>query len=479
MYCFYRPKARQTAIEQILPWWYKYTRKGWNMNQNIDMTKGSIRGNLIAFAIPLFLGNLFQQLYNTMDSIIVGNILGAEALASVASSGSLIFMLIGFINGVAIGAGVVISKNFGMRNEAGMRKAIHTDLAFGLLAGTLVSLFAVFFTPSILRLMKTPENIMAGSVTYFKIYSFGLFFSVLYNNMMGIMNAVGDSRHPLYYLIFSSVLNVLLDLLFIGVLGMGVGGAAAATIISQGLSVTLSFCRLLRKDTLYAVRISEIRLDKYYLSQIIRFGVPAGIQNSVIGFANTVVQTNINTFSSFAVAASGAYSKIEGFAFMPITSFSMGLTTFIGQNLGASEYKRAKKGAVFGILCSITLAELIGVVIYIFGPNLIALFNNDPKVVAFGTRQCRIEGLFFFALALSHCIAGILRGSGKAKVPMFIMLSVWCVLRITYITITVNLFHNIAFVYSAYPVTWCVSSVIFVIYLLSSNWLHGLDEKRD
>lgn len=455
---------------------YRAKRRG-NLQQNIDMTKGSIKANLIKFAIPLFLGNLFQQLYNTVDSLIVGNTLGPNALASVSSSGPLIFMLVSFINGVAIGAGVIISKNFGMKNMEGMRKAMHTDLAFGLISGALISIFGVCFTPFILKLMRTPLDIMENSVLYFKIYSSGLFFSVLYNIMMGIMNAVGDSRHPLYYLIISSVLNVVLDLVFILIFHMGVGGAALATIISQSVSVVFSAARLLKRNTIYQIKFKEIKLDLYYLKQIIRFGVPTGIQNSVIAFANMIVQTNINTFASSAVAASGAYSKIEGFVFLPISCFSMGLTTFIGQNLGAGQYDRAKKGAKFGILCSISLAELIGLTVFIFAPKLIAMFNSDPVVVAYGVKQCRIEGLFFFALALSHCIAGILRGAGKAKIPMFIMLLIWCVVRVTYITITIGLFNRIEFVYSAYPLTWSLSSILFVIYLAKSNWLHGLDNK--
>ncbi len=449
------------------------------MKGNVDMTKGSIKVGLIKFAIPLFLGNLFQQLYNTIDSLIVGNFLGPEALASVSSSGPLIFMLIGFINGVAIGAGVIIAKNFGAGNKEGLKKAIHTDFAFGLIAGIFISVFAVAFTPTILRLMKTPENIMEGSVLYFKIYSVGLFFSVMYNIMMGIMNSVGDSKHPLYYLIISSVLNVILDLLFIAKFNMGVGGAALATIIAQGISAIFSFFRLLKKGTIYQLEIKEIKLHKDYLVEIIRFGVPTGIQNSVIAFANTIVQTNINTFSSFAVAASGSYSKIEGFAFLPITCFSMGLTTFISQNLGAKQYDRAKKGARFGILCSILTAELIGIVIFTFAPFWISLFNKDSEVLAFGIKQCRIEALFYFGLALSHCIAGILRGCGKAKVPMFIMLLVWCVFRVIYITVALSISHRIEFVYSAYPLTWSISSVIFVFYLVKSDWIHGLEIRHE
>ena len=428
------------------------------------------------FAIPLFLSNLFQQLYNAADSLIVGNFVGREALAAVSSSTPLINMLVGFFNGMAIGAGVVIARFFGARDMEKLRRAIHTDIAFGLAAGILLVIFGSLCTPSILRWMQTPEDIMPQSVEYFRIYSMGILFSVLYNIMMGIMNALGDSRHPLYYLIIASSVNIVLDLFLVGVVHLGVGEAAFATIFSQAISSILCLIKLMRDDTPWRVSIREIKFDKPMLRRIISFGIPSGVQNSVINFANIVVQTNINTFASIAVAGSGAYSKIEGFVFLPITSFSLALTSFIGQNLGAREYERAKKGARFGVLCSITLAELIGIVFFIAAPLLISLFNSSPEVVAYGVRQARIESLFYLFLALSHCIAGILRGAGKATVPMFIMLSVWCIFRVLYITMALRINHTIEIVYSAYPLTWLISAVIFIIYITKADWFHALDK---
>lgn len=449
------------------------------MARSIDFTQGSIQRNLIAFAFPLFLGNLFQQMYNAADSLIVGNYLGREALAAVSSSSPLINMMVGFFNGMAIGAGVIISRNFGARDQKGLDRAIHTDLAFSLVAGIFLTIAGSLFTPAILSLMQTPEDIMPNSIEYFRIYCLGIIFSLLYNTCMGIMNALGDSRHSLYYLIVSSITNVVLDILFVGYMGGGVGSAALATIISQALSVILSLMRLFRgQDGLYKVEIRKIRFHRQTLREILRFGLPSGVQNSVIGIANLVVQTNINSFASAAVAGSGAYSKIEGFAFLPITSFSLALTTCIGQNLGAKEYTRAKKSAVFGIFCSITMAELIGLAVFILAPVLISAFNSDPEVVAYGARQCRIEGFFYCFLALSHCIAGILRGAGKASIPMLIMFGSWCALRVTYLTVVLHFYHHIEIVYSAYPLTWSVSSVIFIIYMFKADWIHGL-EKRE
>ena len=441
----------------------------------LDFTQGSLGKNIIRFSFPLFLGNLFQQLYNAADSLIVGNTLGPQALASVASSGSLIFMMVGFFNGLAIGAGVVISKYFGARNHERLRKAIHTDLAFGLVAGLFLTVFGVLLTPTILSWMRTPADIMQGSVTYFRIYSFGILFCVMYNITMGIMNATGDSRHPLIYLMISSATNIVLDLFFIKVLHWGVGGAAAATTIGQALSFVLCMIRLIRTNEVYKVYLKEIRFDIPLLKEIVRYGLPSGIQNSVIAIANVFVQSNYNTFSSIAVAGIGAYMKIEGFAFIPINAFVAAITTCIGQNLGAGEHQRAKQGARFGIIVCMALAESIGLLEFIFAKHLIGLFNSDPEVIAYGVRQIHVESLFYCLLALSHSIAGVMRGAGKAKVPMFVMLGVWCIFRVLYISVAMSISHTVELVFAAYPITWTISSIIFLIYMLRSDWVHGLE----
>lgn len=447
-------------------------------NKGTKLLEGSIWKGIVSFAIPLFLGNLFQQLYNTVDSLIVGNFLGSDALAAVSSTGSLIFLLVGFFNGIAMGAGVVISKFFGARDYENLKKAVHTDVAFGLVAGLILMIVGMVLAPQILVLMGTPESVLPNSIAYLRTYFAGSLAFVMYNIVMGILQAVGDSRHPLYYLIFSSIVNVVLDLLFVGGFHFGVGSAAAATVISQAASAILCFVRLVRTEDVYQVHIKEIRLQPQILKQIIRIGLPSGLQNSLISIGNIVVQTNINKFGVMAVAGCGVYSKIEGFAFLPITCFSMSLTTFIGQNLGARQYDRAKKGAKFAILCSITLAELVGVIVYFGIPYLAAAFDNSQEVVAVATRQAHTEALFYFLLAFSHCIAGIMRGAGKSTVPMFTMLVSWCLIRITYITIVVRLIPKIQVIFWAYPLTWSISSIIFLIYFLKADWIHAFDKKK-
>lgn len=440
-----------------------------------SMIEGPIWKGLLAFAFPIFLGNLFQQLYNTADTLIVGNFIGKEALAAVSSSGNLIFMLVGFLSGMAMGGGVLISKYFGAKDNQRLSAAVHTALAFALAAGLLMTVVGVVLTPRILRWMGTPENVLPQSIAYFRTYFYGGVASFLYNICTGILQAVGDSRHPLYYLIFSSLMNVSLDLLFVGGLRMGVASAAAATVISQAVSAALCLRRLVRTDDVYRVDLRRVRIDWPMLKLIVRFGLPSGVQNSLIGFANVMVQTNINAFGDSAMAGCGSYSKIEGFAFLPVTCFSMGLATFVSQNLGARQHDRVKQGARFGVLCSTMTAEVIGVIIWLGAPFFISLFNSDPGVVTFGVRQARVEALFYCLLALNHCMAGILRGAGKATVPMLIMMICWCVIRVVYITVMVAVWKNILVVFTAYPLTWSLSAVAFLIYYFRADWLHNFD----
>lgn len=448
-----------------------------NIKKNTALTEGSIPKKIIGFAIPLFLGQLFQQFYNMADSLIVGNFLGDEALASVTSTGSLIFLLVGFFNGTAMGAGVVISRYFGAKEYDKVRIAVHTDVAFGIISGILMSIIGVVFTPHILRLMGTPPEVLPNSIMYLRVYFCGSLAVILYNVCTSILQAVGDSKRPLYYLVFSSIVNIILDLIFCGVFRFGVGFAALATIISQFLSVILCMSRLMKVKEVYQIHLREVGLQPQMLKQIISIGLPSGMQNSIISVANIVVQSNINAFGTAAMAGCGSYSKIEGFGFLPITCFSMALTTFVGQNLGAKQYERVKKGAIFGIICAILLAETVGICIYTFAPTLVSLFGGEADVVAYGVLQGRTVTLFYFLLSFSHASAAIMRGAGKSTVPMFVMLISWCAIRITYITIVAKLFDNIQLVFFAYPITWSISSIIFLVYLLKADWMHNFERK--
>ena len=441
------------------------------------LTEGPIGQQMIRFAMPIFLGNLFQQLYNTADTLIVGNLLGSQALAAVSSSGSLIFLLIGLFNGIGAGSGVVIARFFGAQDEDRLSKSIHTTLAIALVSALLMTAGGVLLSPQILVWMDTPKEVMPEAVSYLQVYFAGAIGMVMYTSCMGIMQALGDSRHPLYYLIFSSILNVVLDIIFIAVFDGGVGSAALATIISQLMSVVLCMARLMRQEGAARVRLRKIGFDREMTALILRYGLPSGLQNSVIAIANVVVQSHINAFGEMAMAGSGAYTRVEGFAFLPVTSFTMALTTFVSQNLGAKEYERAKKGARYGMLCSMSIAEFIGVVMFVFAPVILRAFTDEQVAIDYGVEKARICALFYCLLAYSHCVSAVLRGAGHSVAPMVVMLVVWCFIRMSILWIFVPILQTIAIVNWVYPITWSISSAILLVYYLAVDWVHGFQKK--
>ena len=435
----------------------------------IRMTEGVIWKHILRFAAPVFLGNLFQQLYSITDSLVVGNLRGTEALAAVTSSGSLIFMMIGLFQGIFIGAGVVTARLFGARDEENVSRAVHTTVAFALAAGVFLTIFGVLMTPAILSWINTPTDVLPNSITYFRIYFSGVIFTVLYNAASGIFQAVGDSRHPLYYLIASSLFNVVLDLLLVP--GLGIAGAALATVLSQAISAFLALGKLCRTQGCFRIMPDKIRFHGDLLASILKLGIPSGLQNAIISFANIIVQFSINSLGPMAMAGHGTYSKIEGFAFLPITSFSMAVTTFIGQNLGAGKPERARKGAAFGIISCMLIAELIGVLIHIFIPEMIALFDSTPAVILNGTTHARITTLFYCLLAYSHAVSGVLRGAGRSVIPMVVMMVCWCGIRVSYILLYAVGTQTLAAISWAYPLTWSLSTICFLIYYYRADWL--------
>ena len=443
-----------------------------------DLTHGNITKSLLLFALPMMAGNLLQQFYNIADTIIVGRILGENALAAVGSAYTLMTFLTSIFIGLSLGSGALFSIYRGKQDQPAVRSSIFH--AFVLIMGVTLLLNALvyLFLNPILTFLRVPANVWDGMRQYLLIIFAGLIASALYNFFACMLRALGNSTVPLVFLAISSILNIALDLLFIAGFHWGVWSAAVATTISQAISMVLCLIHLSKKGMPYQLQWRKLRFDREMLGQMVRYGLPSGVQNSVIGLANVILQSNINSFGKLAMAGYGAYSKLEGFAFLPITSFTMALTTYTGQNLGAMQYDRAKKGARFGILVSITLAELIGVGMYVFAPQLISIFTPTPEVIALGTQQARTIALFYCLLAYSHAVASVCRGAGKAFVPMTIMLATWCALRIVYITTVMHIVHEIQYIYWAYPLTWSVSSVIYFIYYHRSDWIHGFEAKE-
>ncbi len=445
--------------------------------QTVDLTRGSIVRGLIAFAIPLFLGQLLQQLYNMADAWVVGNFADNDAFAAVSLSGNVTFLIVGFFNGIAIGGGVVISRYFGAKDREMIGQSIHTNFLFGILASVVSTVAGLLLVPVLLGWMKVPDSVMPDALTYFRIYFGGVSTVIMYNICMAIMRALGDSLHPLYYLMLSSAVNVALDLVFVAGFHWGVGGAAIATVLAQGLSVALCIIRMLRVRDDTRLDVRRLRIYPSVLAEVIRQGLPTGVQNCVISIGNMVIQANINSFGAYAISGHGAYGKLEGLVFMPIMAMAMALPTFVSQNLGAGAYERARRGSYIGVLIGCAIAELMGFLFYAFAPWGLRLFVQAPEALEFGTIHAQTVSLFFFVLAFSHCTSGVLRGCGKSFVPMLTMLICWCGIRIIYVTLALQVFPTYRTIAWAYPITWTLSSIAFVLFLRHIDWSR-LDGKR-
>ncbi len=431
--------------------------------KNAVMTEGSITKKIIFFAIPIFIGQLFQQLYNTVDSLIVGNLISSSALAAVSATGTLTFLVIGFFFGFSQGAGIIIAREIGAGNAERTSKAVHTAVAMGLFFSAVITTLGVGFSPFMLRLMGTPEEVLPEAVLYLRVYFMGCTGLIMYNTFVGILQASGDSRHPLMYLVISSMLNVVLDTVFIAVFKMGVDGAALATIISQFTSMFLSLRRLIKYDTIIKISLRKIRFDMPSLRGIVRFGFPTALQGSIIDISNILIQSYVNSFGKDAMAGVGAYSKLEGFAFLPVISFSMAMSTFISQNLGAGKKDRIKKGMRFGLLCTVLSIEAIGVIVFFLSPLLIKAFNSDPEVIYYGVARAKVASLFYCLLGFSNVTAAVMRGLGKPMAPMITMLVCWCAVRVAVFMTVGQIYHEFLLTCWIYPATWALSSLVYVI----------------
>lgn len=435
------------------------------------MSEGNIWKQLLFFSIPLVLGNIFQQLYNAVDSIIVGNFVGSQALAAVTSSSPVINMLISFFMGLSIGAGVVISRYFGANDRQGVSDSIHTSMAIIILAGIAMTFIGVLLTPYILQWIGVPQDVMSDSIVYLKIYFYGIVGVMIYNMGSGVLRALGDSKTPLYFLIFSSAVNIVLDYAFVVYLHMGVSGVAWATLISQCLSALLVCLLMMKGNASYQLRLRQLKIHPSTLSEVIRVGLPSGVQNAIVSFSNVIVQSNINAFGSTAMAGCGAYTKIDGFAILPVTSYSMAITTFTGQNIGAGRFDRVRQGTKVCLTLSLITTLLISLLLFLFGDTALSIFTSDPAVISYGHIMLTLLVPGYFLLAISHAISGVLRGANRAATAMIIVISCWCGLRMAWILTSVPIFHSIHVVLLGWPISWLVSTIIFILYYRRGHWL--------
>ena len=442
------------------------------------MTEGSVVKNILFFSVPLILGNLLQQLYNTVDSIIVGNYVGSNALAAIGSSTSLVYLLIAFSQGVSVGAGVVISQRLGQKNKEGVQTSVHTALALAGILGIILTVGGILFSKEILLWMNTPEEVLTDAVTYLRLYSAGMVFNVVYNMAAGILNAAGNSRRSLGYLAIASVTNLILDLVFIVGMKTGIARAAIATNIGQMISCVLAIWFLVRAQTDYKVYLNKIKIHKSTAGLIIKIGLPTGFQNMVISLSNILVQSSVNSFGANAMAGFGAYMKVDGFNVLPVTSFGMAATTFVGQNFGAGKTERVKRGMWITLGIGILYTITTGILLLIFSETIMHLFSNDSAVIAYGQQAMHFFCPFYWVLSILHALSGTVRGTGKSIPPMVVLLISLCFFRVLWVQFVMPNIASIEGIFMLYPISWAIGSGLMILYTWKGKWLINYEKRR-
>ncbi|MBO5556616.1 MAG: MATE family efflux transporter [Oscillospiraceae bacterium] len=433
------------------------------------MTQGSIPRLLIVFAIPLLIGNVFQQLYNTVDSIVVGNYVSKQALAAVGCTSPIINLLIGLFIGLSSGAGVVISQHYGAKDEERLFCAVQTSISLTLILCVVLTAAGVTLTPLLLRLMDTPEDVFVEAVEYLRLYFWGVSGVLLYNMGAGILRAVGDSTRPLFFLIFSAVLNTILDVVLVKGFSMGIAGAAVATVISQCASALLVMILLSRSGAAYRVDFTHLQLHGPTLRRICDIGIPSALQLGITSFSNIFVQSYVNRFASSCMAGWAAYNKIDSFAMLPMMSLSIAITTFVGQNLGAGDRVRARAALKYGIAMGLSLMVVILTPLMLFAPQLTGLFNQEAEVIRYGSWFIRVISPFYLTFAINQVYMGALRGAGNTRAAMFIALGSFVVFRQIYLFVTYRLIGGLLVVTLGYPAGWMLCTVLLMLYYRSEK----------
>ncbi|NCC82868.1 MAG: MATE family efflux transporter [Clostridia bacterium] len=438
---------------------------------NINTTTGVIWKQLLLFALPLLFSNFLQQLYSTVDLLIVGNYASDSALAAVGSTGALTGLIVGLFIGISVGASVAVSQAYGAGDDQALYRHVHSAMFLGLVSGISLTLIGIFISRPLLMLMDTPAELLPEAVTYMQIVFVGMIPISLYNMTAGVLRAVGDSRRPLIFLMISAVINLALDMLFVAVLSWGVAGAAWATVISQTVSLGLGLATLTRSETPYRLFVREIKAHKKSVQIILKIGLPAGLQSVVISFANTIVQSQINGYGAFAVEGYAAANRIDGFYYMCINSFSLAMTTFVGQNIGAKRYDRVRQSIKVAIGVASGIAMVLGVIVLFNKRSLLGIFGTHPDSLPYGELMLTIAAFGYWVFAIGDVLSGAFRGAGNATFPMVSSLINMCVVRLVWVFAAQQVYPNILSVFLAYPVSWLCQSALMLVYYFKGKWL--------
>jgi putative MATE family efflux protein len=449
------------------------------MRKQVLMTEGNIYKKLLAFALPIFIGNLFQELYNTADTIIVGRFISSEALAAVGSTGAIINLMIGFFSGVATGAGVVVARHYGAGRQELLKKSIQTFVIFAIWAGILMAVIGFCGARSFLVWTRTPAECLDDASIYLHIYFLGAIFNMLYNAGAGILRAVGDSRRPLYFLMFTTVLNIALDIFFIAICKMGVAGAALATVCCQAVSAILVFVILLGTKGNYRLVLKGMKVDLDLLKDIVRLGLPAGLQAIIVSASNVLVQSNVNSFGTDVMAGYTSANKVDAFLDLMQQTAGLTITTYVGQNIGARKYRRVSDGIKAMNVIAIGAIGLVTVIIWIFAPQIAAFIDNDANVIPHAVLMMRLAQPFYIILAYNSINVGALRAAGYSNEPAVIVVLNYTVVRQIYLWFMNRFFRSEVMLFACYPITWVTCALCMFLYARHTHWMSSLEEKID
>ncbi len=433
---------------------------------------GPIWKQLLTFFFPILLGSFFQQMYNTVDAIIVGQFVGKAALAAVGGSTSvLISFLVNLFTGISSGATVIIAQQFGAQNIDGVKKSVHTSMALTVISGVAITIVGFALSRPALLLMGTPDDILSHATTYMQIYFLGSLASFVYNIGSGILRAVGDNRRPLYFLIAACMTNIVLDVVLVMGLNMGVAGAALATILSQLVAAILVIRVLMKTELPIRVYPKEIAIVKEHLQSVLRVGIPSGLQSNMYTISNIALQACINSFGTNSVAAWTAYGKVDSFFWMIIGAFGISITTFVGQNYGAGQFERVRKAVKTCLIMTFSASVFIGAFFCLFAQPLLSMFTTDPDVLAIGMRILYMTAPTYVTFVCIEILSGTIRGCGNSLPPMLLTCCGVCIFRVAWVFLLNPIWHSLDMVIISYPVSWTLTSILFVIYYRKFNWM--------
>ncbi len=436
------------------------------------ITDGVIWKQLMLFFFPIVLGTFFQQLYNTADAIIVGKFCGKEALAAVGgATGALVNLLVGFFVGVSSGASVIIAQYYGARRGEDVSKAIHTTIALAMTSGALLTVIGLLFSEKMLVLMGTPADVLVHAVSYLKVYFLGMIPQLIYNIGSGILRAMGDSRRPMAFLICAAMTNIVLDVIFVLGADMGVVGAGLATVLSQVLSAALILMTLRNSHASFKLRLRKVRFHGDMLSQIIKIGLPAGLQSVMYSVSNIIIQTSVNGFGTDVVAAWTAYGKIDGLNWMIVNGFGIAITTFAGQNFGAKQYDRLKQTVRTCLKLSAVAIVSLSVIVLTVGKPMLGLFADDPVVIETGYSIIKLIVPTYVTYIFIEILSGAMRGTGESFAPTMMTLTGICLVRVFWVMVIVPMRHELNVLLVSYPLTWAITGILFIVYYRRGNWL--------